>query len=73
VIEMRKIVLGAEHPDTLTSMNNLASTYGNQGGWKEVEELFLQVMETRKTVLGVEYPDTLTSMNNLALMYWNQG
>ena len=59
-------VLGAEHPDTLTSVGNLASTYRNQGRWKEAEELEVQVMETRKRVLGAEHPDTLTSMNNLA-------
>src|SRR5436190_12243460 len=59
-------VLGKEHPDTLTSMNNLASTFWNQGQWKEAEELEVQVMETRKRVLGKEHPDTLTSMNNLA-------
>ncbi|KAF6781030.1 Kinesin light chain 5, partial [Colletotrichum sojae] len=28
-----------EHPSTLTSMANLASTYMNQGRWKEAEEL----------------------------------
>jgi hypothetical protein len=43
-------VLGEEHPSTLTSIANLASTYGNQGRWKEAEE----------------HPDTLTSMINLA-------
>jgi hypothetical protein len=32
-------VLGDEHPDTLTSMADLASTYRNQGRWKEAEEL----------------------------------
>src|SRR5438045_7586665 len=61
-------VLDKEHPDTLTSMNNLASTYRNQGRWKEAEELEVQVMETRKRVLGKEHPDTLTSMNNLAFI-----
>ena len=30
-------MLGAEHPSTLTSMANLASTYMNQGQWKEAE------------------------------------
>ena len=63
-------VLGAEHPDTLTGMANLASTYRNQGLWKEAEELFVQVIETRKRVLGAEHPDTLTSMNNLASTFW---
>jgi hypothetical protein len=47
-------------------MANLASTYRNQGRWKEAEELEVQVMETRKRVLGAEHPDTLTSMANLA-------
>jgi hypothetical protein len=47
-------------------MANLASTYRNQGRWKEAEELFVQVMETSLRVLGQEHPDTLTSMNNLA-------
>lgn len=45
-------VLGQEHPDTLTSMANLASTYRKQGPWKEAEELNVQVMETRKRVLA---------------------
>ena len=65
-IETRKRVLGAEHLDTLSSMANLASTYRNQGRWKEAEELEVQVKDTRKRVLGAEHPDTLTSMNNLA-------
>jgi tetratricopeptide (TPR) repeat protein len=73
VMETRKRVLGAEHPDTLTSMANLASTFWNQGRWKEAEELDVQVMETRKRVLGAEHPDTLTSMANLASTYRNQG
>ncbi|KAB8270025.1 purine and uridine phosphorylase [Aspergillus minisclerotigenes] len=66
VIELRKQVLGAEHPDTLTSIHNLASIYYKQGRQKEAEELELQVIELRKQVLGPEHPDTLTSMHNLA-------
>ena len=64
-METRKRVLGAEHPSTLTSMTNLASTYWNQGRWTEAEELQVQVMETIKRVLGAEHPSTLTSMANL--------
>jgi hypothetical protein len=64
-MEIIKRVLGLEHPDTLTSINNLALTYSRQGRWQEAEELEVQVMETRKKVLGLEHPDTLKSMNNL--------
>ncbi|OCK73870.1 hypothetical protein K432DRAFT_220962, partial [Lepidopterella palustris CBS 459.81] len=69
----REKVLGPEHPSTLTSMGNLASTYRNQGRWKEAEELEVQVMETSSKVLGEEHPSTLTSMGNLASTYSNQG
>jgi hypothetical protein len=64
VMETRKRVLGAEHPDTLRSTGNLASTFRNHGRWKEAEELEIQVMETRKRLLGAEHPDTLRSMGN---------
>ena len=58
--------LGADHPATLTSMGNLASTYRNQGRWDAAEELDVQVMEMSKKKLGADHPDTLTSMANLA-------
>ncbi|KAJ7694259.1 hypothetical protein B0H14DRAFT_2651109 [Mycena olivaceomarginata] len=73
VMEKRKHVLGEEHPDTLTSMANLAATYWNQGHWKDAEALEVVVMEKRKHVLGEEHPDTLTSMANLAATYRHQG
>ena len=66
-------MLGLEHPDTLTSINNLASTFLDRGRRREAEGLFVQVLETFKRVLGLEHPDTLISMNNLALTYGKQG
>ena len=69
VIEARKKKLGADHPFTLTSMANLASTYRNQGRWDAAGELEVQVMETSKKKLGADHPDTLSSIANLALTY----
>lgn len=73
VMEIRKRVLGADHPSTLSSMNNLASTYWNQGRWEEAEELQVQVMETSKKKLGADHPDALRSMNILAIIWKAQG
>ncbi|PZD23481.1 CDC6, Cdc6-related protein, AAA superfamily ATPase [Pyrenophora tritici-repentis] len=73
VMETRKTKLGADHPSTLTSIANLASTYWNQGRWNDAEKLNVQVMETRKTKLGAGHPSTLNSMANLASTYRNQG
>jgi tetratricopeptide (TPR) repeat protein len=72
VMETCKTKLGAYHPDTLTSMVNLASRYRKQGRWEEVESLEVQVMEARKRVLGEEHPSTLTSMANLAHTWKSQ-
>ena len=73
VLETSKRMLGIEHPDTLTRIANLASTYWNQGRLTEAEKLEVDVLETSKRVLGVEHPSTLTRMTNLASTYWNQG
>ena len=72
-VEMRTRILGEEHPDTLTSMNNLAYTYSDQGKWEEAKKLQVQDLEIAKRVLGEEHPDTLTSMSNLASTYSDQG
>ncbi|KAK3348778.1 kinesin light chain [Lasiosphaeria hispida] len=73
LIGMRKKVLGDEHPDILSSMGNLASTYRNQGRWKEAETRQVQTMGIMKKVLGDKHPNTLPSMNNLAFTWKSQG
>lgn len=70
-METRKTKLGADHPDTLTSIANLALIYSNQGRWGDAEKLEVRVMEMSKTKLGADHPDTLTSMGSLASTYRN--
>jgi hypothetical protein len=67
VMQARKRVIGAEHPDTLLTMGHLGRTYSHQGRWKEAEELELQVLEARKRLLGDKHPDTLLALDNLTL------
>jgi serine/threonine protein kinase/tetratricopeptide (TPR) repeat protein len=71
--DLRHRVLGPEHPDTLTSMNNLAAVYIDQQRYAEAEGLDIQILEIRRRVLGPEHPDTLSSMSHLAIIYWGQG
>ncbi len=72
-LQARKRVLGEEHPDTLTSMNNLASTLWNQGDLPGARRLQEAVLDAQKRVLGEEHPDTLMSTNNLAATLRSQG
>ncbi len=66
-------LLGNEHPDTLTSMNNLALTLARQGEHAEARMLHEQTLAIRRRVLGEEHPATLTSMGNLASALCSQG
>jgi CHAT domain-containing protein/Tfp pilus assembly protein PilF len=65
--------LGKTHPNTLTSINNLALLYESQGRYGEAELFYKDVLQLSKKVLGKEHPDTLISINNLAELYREQG
>jgi hypothetical protein len=73
VVAIHKRTLGEEHPDTLGSMHNLASSYGEAGRRQEALQLTETVVAARKRTLGEEHPDTLSSMNNLAISYGQAG
>lgn len=73
IVDIRTQVLGEQHPETLTAMGDLASTYRNQGKYSVAAELQESVLAARKKVLGEQHPETLTAMSDLAWMYRNQG
>jgi hypothetical protein len=62
VIEMKKKVLGVEHPDTLVSMNNLAHTWKTQGKYAEALALMEECVQIRSRVLGINHPKTHSSL-----------
>jgi tetratricopeptide (TPR) repeat protein len=68
-----KDTLGPEHPNTLTSMGNLAWVLDRQGRYEEAKSMNRQTLARRENVLGPEHPDTLTSMSNLASVLDKQG
>jgi tetratricopeptide (TPR) repeat protein len=72
-VKAAQTTLGAEHPATLTCMNNLAETLWAQGDPAAARRLEEEVYSVRRRVLGPEHPATLTSMNNLASMLMAQG
>ena len=72
-METSKTKLGVDHPDTLISIANMASTLWNQGRWDAAQELDVQVMETSKKKLGADHPFTLSSINNLAFTWRGNG
>ncbi len=64
-------VLGPDHPDTLTSRNNLALAYQWTGDVNRAIPLYEQTLADSDRVLGKDHPSTLTTRNNLATAYRN--
>ena len=67
VLHAEERVLGAEHPHTLASRNNLALALNDRGEPRRAAELHQQTLILMERVRGAEHPDTLNSRNNLAL------
>jgi len=64
---------GPGHPDTATSINNLAFLYYNKGFYAKAEPLFFRALAINEKTFGSDHPDTATILNNLAALYYAQG
>ena len=64
-MESRKAKLGADHPDTLTSMNNLAFRWKRLGRDAEARQLMEDCIQRQSRILGAEHPDALSSKEAL--------
>ncbi|MBL8823665.1 MAG: serine/threonine protein kinase [Planctomycetia bacterium] len=72
-MEIRRRVLGDEHPDTLAAMGSVVLVDIAQGQYQKAELLNNKVQELRQRVFGEEHPETLTSMHNLVLINYYLG
>ena len=59
-------MFGKKHPDTLTTMNDLALVLSRQGKYAEAEAMNRQTLEIKEEVLGKKHPSTFTSVYCLA-------
>ncbi|MEH2407794.1 MAG: tetratricopeptide repeat protein [Nostoc sp.] len=62
---MTKRLLGDEHPDVATSLNNLAALYESQGRYSDAEPLYIQAVAIAEKQLGANHPNTITIRKNL--------
>ncbi|SDZ65075.1 Tetratricopeptide repeat-containing protein [Asanoa ishikariensis] len=61
--------LGADHPQTLVTLSNLAEASRLTGQLSAAAGLHEQCLTSRRRVLGADHPATSVSMNNLAVTY----
>jgi tetratricopeptide (TPR) repeat protein len=62
-------VLGAQHPDTLASSNELATALQELERYGDAEPLFRAALDARLATLGESHQYTRNSMSNLGLLY----
>ncbi|GCF11224.1 tetratricopeptide repeat protein [Dictyobacter arantiisoli] len=72
-LAIREEHLGARHPATANSLNNLAALYRAQGKYADAEPLYKRALAIREEQLGARHPATANSLNNLAALYNAQG
>jgi tetratricopeptide (TPR) repeat protein len=65
-------LLGDNHPDVATSLNNLALLYDSQGRYEEAEPLFLQALAIAEQTLGENHTTTVKIRENLQKMRQQQ-
>jgi len=72
-LAIRRRLLGPDHSEVATSLNNLAALYYAMGAYDKAEPLYRQALEIKRKALGEAHPDYARSLNNLALLYHAMG
>jgi tetratricopeptide (TPR) repeat protein len=62
-------VLEPDHPDTVSSLSNLADLYKAQHKYELAEPLYQRALSIREQVLAPAHPDTASSLDKLADLY----
>jgi eukaryotic-like serine/threonine-protein kinase len=70
---VRGEALGPDHPDTLTTQDELANAYLDAGRMADAIALHEETLRLRTSRLGPDHLDTLTSRNNLGSAYIDAG
>jgi serine/threonine protein kinase/tetratricopeptide (TPR) repeat protein len=68
-LALRRQKLGADHPDTLETLNDLALLHRDRGRYDEARPLLERAVELRRARQGADHPATLTAMHNLGAIY----
>ena len=72
-LEIRRRLLGEEHFETLSSLDQVGYIYRQTGDYARARPITVRLPELYRKVDGELHPDYCTAMHNLASMYENQG
>ena len=73
-LKIDETMLGPDHPNVATDLNNLASQYQDQGNYAEALPLYQRALQLREKVFGPDHPDVADELDNsLGVLYKDQG
>lgn len=72
-LAIREKVLGAEHPNTAASLNDMGQLLWLMGQLAEAGSYHERALAIREKVLGAEHPDTAASLNDMGGFLFEMG
>ena len=72
-LDVRRATLGARHPGTLVSINNLGLLLKDKGDLAAAEPLYREALEAQRETRGNRHPSTLIFISNLSLLLQDKG
>jgi tetratricopeptide (TPR) repeat protein len=72
-LAIREQLLGQDHPDVATSLNDLAVLCIALHQYEQVEPLCLRALAIQERALGPGHPDVAVTLNDLAMIYYLEG
>jgi tetratricopeptide (TPR) repeat protein len=73
MLEIRRRLLGEDHPETAESYNNLAYLQSAQGRYVQAQKLAEKVLDINRRLLTEDHPETANSFNSVAFALNAQG
>ena len=67
-LHANEVNLGADHPETARSVNNLATLLKTMGRLEEAEPLYRRVLELKEANIGTDHSSITTPVRNLATL-----
>jgi non-specific serine/threonine protein kinase/serine/threonine-protein kinase len=72
-VDIRRRILGPDHPDTLDSMSRLSEIFYFEGRYPDAEKLQRETLAAQQRVLGSNDARTVRSMSQLAATFDEEG
>jgi len=72
-LELRRDVLGPDHGEVATTLNNLAAIRASRGDLEGAERLYAESLDLKRQILGGRHPEVAFAVNNAASLCYSQG